>query len=158
MKRKFEQFWTLRSPSERKFLLAWSALLIGALAYFLLLSPLFQRIGLLQKSIPVLETQLFAMRAQPNVGGGKNISSVSATEDLRSSLFRLLANQQINADLRSISAKRIELRLPEMPAAEALERLDKLRQEAAARIVALSIKASATTNLVQIILEMERDQ
>ncbi len=158
MKKQFEQFWHARSPSERKFLQVWIVVLLGALAYFLLISPLSRRIGQLQKSIPVLESQLFAMRSQPATEGARRVSSAAASGDLRSTLFGQLAKQQINADLRSISADRVELRLPEMPAEKALGFLDKLRQEATARIVTLSIKNSATKGLVQIIIEMERGQ
>lgn len=154
-KQKFEQFWNARTPSEQKFLQVWVVVIAAAAVYFLLLSPLSGRIGQLQKNVPKLESQLFAMRSQP-VPGGTRSGQAAPKGDLRSVLFQLLANKGVNVDLRSISAERVELRLPEMPATEALALADHLRQEAAARITILSIKKGAGNGFVQMIVEMER--
>lgn len=155
MRKKFDLFWAARSVSERRLLLAWTVIVVAALAWFLAISPLGNRIGQLEKSIPQLEAQLFAMRAQPVQGGPARLTAAAAG-DLRSAAFQTLADLKISADLRSISAERIELRLPEMPTEMALAALEKLRQDSAARIVNLTIKHSTAGGPVQVVLEMER--
>ena len=153
-KQKFEQFWSARSPKEQKLLQLWAGVIGIAAIYLLVISPLSARIGQLKKGIPQLESQLFAMRAQPMPGPRSGLAAVKG--DLRSVLFQLLANKKINVDVRSISAERVELRLPEMPTEMALAALEKLRQDSAARIVNLTIKHSTAGGPVQVVLEMER--
>lgn len=158
MKNQLEKFWQLRSRSERVLLLAWVIIVASTLIYFGLISPLYSRIARLEKNIPALETQLFAMRSQPAPGNTRNLANSTAPVDLRSTVFRFLASQQLTADVRSVSADRIELRLPEMPAENALALLEKLRQETTARIATMSMKNSATGGPVQVVVEVERRQ
>lgn len=155
-KQKFEQFWSARSPKEQKLLQLWAGVIGIAAIYLLVISPLSARIGQLKKGIPQLESQLFAMRAQPMPGLRSGLAAVKG--DLRSVLFQLLANKKINVDVRSISAERVELRLPEMPVAEALALADDLRRDAAAKVAMLSLKKGSGNGLVQMVLEMERAQ
>ncbi len=155
-KQKFEQFWSTRSPKEQKLLQLWAGVIGIAAIYLLVISPLTSRIGQLKKSIPQLESQLFAMRSQPMQGPRSGQAAVKG--DLRSVLFQLLANKKINVDVRSISAERVELRLPEMPVAEALALADDLRRDAAAKVAMLSLKKGSGNGLVQMVLEMERAQ
>jgi hypothetical protein len=116
--------------------------------------PLQQQIARLQRSIPVLEGQLFAMRAQPVAGVRPAV--VAASGDLRSTVFQLLSNQKTAADLRSLSAERIELRLPVLPVNEALALAERLRQEAGARVAALSLQRESANGPVRVVLELER--
>lgn len=158
MKIQLKQFWQARSRSERILLLAWSGVVAVALMYFGLLSPLYGRLDRLEKSIPVLENQLFAMRSQPAPGGGMRPSNPQAPGDLRSSVFRFLADQQLTADVRSLASDRVEVRLPEMPADNALSLLQKMRQETEAKIAGMSMKRDAEEGPVQTVVEMERKQ
>lgn len=149
------QFWHARSPREQKILALWGALAGAALLVFGLILPLQQQIARLQRSIPLLESQLFAMRAQPTVGAHPG-SAAKVQGDLRSSLFQLLSNQKTAADLRSLSAERVELRLPELPIAQALTLADSLRQDVRARITTLSIQHDSASGPARVVLELER--
>lgn len=156
MKKRLAHFWLARTPSERKLLLLWSTAVLGALVYFALISPLYRRIQQLENTLPQLENQLFAMRSQPAPVAGKQIAGNVENIDLRSAVFQFIGKQQLTADVRSISADRVELRLPEMPVGEALTLLEKLRQETAARIIVMRMKNNAARDAVQVVVEMER--
>ena len=156
MKARINLFWQNRSAREQKILCVWGLIVGGGLLYFGLLSPLQQNIARLQRSIPALEGQLFAMRAQPTRGIRNGQATVSNSGDLRSKLFQLLSARKSNADLRSLSAERVELRLPELPIADALALADSLRLDAQAPIVALSIKRDTPNSPALVVLELER--
>lgn len=155
MKARLLQFWQTRSPREQKILVVWGGLVGIMLLVFGLILPLQQQISRLQRSIPVLEGQLFAMRTQPAVGARPS-QAANVQGDLRSTLFQLLSTKKTAADLRSLSAERVELRLPELPITEALALADGLRQDANARITTLSIKRESTNGPARVLLEMER--
>lgn len=150
------QFWLARSPREQKTLTLWGAVAGTLLLVFGLILPLQQQISRLQRSIPVLESQLFAMRAQP--AQGLRPVSAHATGDLRTTLFQLIGGQKHSIDLRSISAERVELRLPALPVAEALALADGLRRDAQARIALLAIQNEGKDKTVRLVLEMERNR
>ncbi|MBS1157100.1 MAG: Type secretion system protein [Proteobacteria bacterium] len=157
MKARLIQFWQSRSLREQKILAVWGVLVGTVLLVFGLILPLQQQISRLQRSIPVLEGQLFAMRAQPTPGMRPS-QAASAQGDLRSTLFQLLSTRKTAADLRSLSAERVELRLPELPINEALALADGLRQDADARITTLSIKRESANGPARVVLEMERSR
>ena len=156
MKKQFQHFWQARSPTERTLLQIWSAVVLSVLLYFTLISPLYHRIQQLENSIPQLENNLFAMRSQAAPANAKQVSSHADSIDLRSAVFQFMGTQQLTADVRSISAERIELRLPEMPAENALRLLEKLRQETAARMRVMRMKNNTASETVQVVVEMER--
>lgn len=155
MKQRIVLFWQARNAREQKILLAWAAVMALVLLYSAVISPLQTRITRLQRSIPALESQLFAMRAQPPQA--MRPASANTTGDLRTTLFQLIGAQKRSIDLRSISAERVELRLPALPVNEALSLADSLRRDAQARIAMLAIQNDGKDNAVRLVLEMERN-
>lgn len=156
LKDKAVLWWHARSPRERSILLVWASGALLLLLWFAVLSPLGKRIDQLEKRVPELESKLYSMRAQP-LNQARAQGATKSAADLRSTLFRLLADKKINGELRALSASRVELRLPELPMKDALELLDFLRQESGARIVVLNAKtdpAPATTSHVVVELEV----
>jgi len=148
-------WWHARSPRERTILLAWVTIATLLLLWFAVLSPLARRIDQLEKRVPELESKLYSMRAQPL--NAVRAPSAASAADLRSTLFRLLADKKISGELRALSALRVELRLPELPMKDALELLEFLRQESGARVVVLNAKtdpAPATTSHLVVELEV----
>lgn len=154
MKAQFQSFWAARNPREQKVLIVWVATIVLASFYFGVLSPLMTRIPKLEKSLPRLEAQLFAMRAAP--GSGPIKAKGTEDGDLRSALFKALAARQINADLRSITPERVELRLPPLAIADALSLANALRQDAGAQAPSVSIKNEGGNGQVLLVMELER--
>ena len=155
MKDRAVLWWHARSPRERIILVVWAIAATLLLLWFAVLSPLARRIDQLEQRVPELESKLYSMRAQP-LNSSRPASAASAA-DLRSTLYRLLADRKISGELRALSASRVELRLPELPMKDALELLEFLRQESGARVVALNAKtdpAPATTSHVVVELEV----
>jgi len=153
MKEQLRQFWLARPPREQKILLVWAAIVIPSLLYFGAIDPLLTRIPQLQRNIPKLERELFAMRAAPNlpVRAGK-----AEDGDLRSALFKALAARQLNADVRSLGPERAELRFPAQNIDVALNAASSLRAEARARVVSIIIKTEAPNSPVLLTMELER--
>lgn len=150
-------WWNERTVRERQILLAWSVVVGLLLIWFGLLSPLGKRIATLEKRVPALEAQLTAMRARPVAAPRAPSASGAANEDLRSTLYGVLAERKLNAELRALSSARVEMRLPELPMSEALELLDLLRKEAGARVVVLNVRTEAAPGAAsRIVVELER--
>ena len=116
-------WWHARSDRERKILLAWSVSAALLLLWFALLSPLFQRMATLEQRVPQLEAQLNRMRTRPVDAPRAASTGGAAGADLRSTLYGLLAERKLSAELRSLSNSRVEMRLPELPMKEALDML-----------------------------------
>jgi type II secretory pathway component PulM len=150
-------WWQGRSSRERTILLAWGGVATILLLWFAVISPLRQRINQLEQRVPELESKLYLMRAHPlNEVRVQSVDNKSAA-DLRSTLFRLLADKKISAELRALSASRVEMRLPELPMKEALDLLESLRQESGARIVVLNAKTDAASSATsRLVVELER--
>lgn len=153
MKEQLRQFWLARPAREQKILLVWAAIVIPSLIYFGILDPLMSRIPQLQRNIPKLERELFAMRAAPSQPAR---GSKADQGDLRSALFKALAARQLNADLRSLGPERAELRFPAQNIDVALNMANSLRAEASARVVSINIKTDAPNSPVQLTMELER--
>ncbi|MFZ4538648.1 type II secretion system protein GspM [Propionivibrio sp.] len=156
MKEKITFWWQARSIREQKTLLAWGLAFVALLMWFAIISPLSKRIDQLEKRIPELETRLNTMRSQPlNEIRAQGITSKNGA-DLRSTLFRLLADKNISAELRALSSSRVEIRLPGLPMKDALALLESLRQESGARVVVLNAKTeAASSGDARVIVEME---
>lgn len=147
-------WWHARSPRERTILLAWAIVATLLLLWFAVLSPLGRRIDLLEQRVPELESKLYAMRSQP-LNSPRPASAVSAA-DLRSTLYRLLADRKISGELRALSSSRVELRLPELPMQQALELIEVLRQESGARVVVFNAKTDpAPAAASRLVVELE---
>jgi len=156
IKAKAMLWWSARSTRERTILIVWATVAALLLVWFSVLSPLFRRIDQLEKRVPELESKLYAMRAQPLVGAHAHNATSNSAADLRSTLFRLLADKKVSGELRALSASRVELRLPELPMKDALELLEFLRQESGARIVVLNAKTDRAPAIVsRVVVELE---
>ena len=154
---KYLAWWHARSDRERKILLVWSVSSVLLLLWFGLLVPLLQRIATLEKRVPQLETQLNRMRTRPVDAPRVASTGGAAGEDLRSTLYGLLAERKLSAELRALSTSRVEMRLSELPAKEALDVLDSLRQEAGARIAMFNVRTEgAAGGASRIVVELER--
>ncbi len=157
---KFLVWWNARSDRERKILLAWSVSAALLLLWFGLLSPLFQRMATLEKRVPQLEAQLNRMRLRPAETPRAASAGGAAGADLRSTLYGLLAERKLSAELRALSTSRVEMRLPELPVKEALEVIDSLRQEAGARVVVFNVRTESASGSAsgasRIVVELER--
>ena len=157
MKEKISVWWQGLSARERRILLIWGLTVAVLFVWFAVVSPLRKRIEQLETRVPELEARLNAMRAQPVDTPRAAGVSTKDNLDLRSTLFRLLSDKKISAELRAISNSRVEMRLPELPMKDALDLLDYLRQESAARVVVFNTKTeSATGDLSRIVVELER--
>ena len=157
MKEKISFWWQGLSARERRILLIWGLTVAVLFVWFAVVSPLRKRIEQLETRVPELEARLNAMRAQPVDTPRAAGASTKDNLDLRSTLFRLLSDKKISAELRAISNSRVEMRLPELPMKDALDLLDYLRQESAARVVVFNAKTeSATGDLSRIVVELER--
>ena len=150
-------WWQGRSARERTILLAWSVTVGLLLLWFGLLAPLWQRIATLEQRVPALEAQLNKMRARPVATQRTASASEAADGDLRSTLFGVLAEKKISAELRALSSARVEMRLPELPIKDALDLLDTLRQASGVRVAVLNVKAEAAPGSpVRLVVELER--
>lgn len=157
MQEKLILWWQGRSPRERTILFAWGSAVTILLLWFAVLSPLLQRIATLEKRVPVLEAQLNKMRARPADSKRSPSAANPAQGDLRSTLFGLLAERKINAELRALSNARVEMRLPELPMGEVLELLDALRRETGTRVAVMNVKTEAAAgSAARVVVELER--
>ena len=157
MQEKLILLWQGRSRRERTILCAWGGIVVVLLLWFAVLSPLLQRIATLEKRVPVLEAQLNKMRARPAEHKRTQSAVNPANGDLRSTLFGLLAERKISAELRALSTERVEMRLPELPMGEVLELLDALRWETGTRVAVMNVKTEAATGSVsRVVVELER--
>ena len=154
MKDRAVLWWHARSPRERIILVVWAIAAALLLLWFAVLSPLGRRIDQLEQRVPELESKLYSMRSQP-LNSPRPASATSAA-DLRSALYRLLAERKISGELRALSSSRVELRLPELPMHEALELLELLRRESGARVVVFNAKTDpAPAAASRLVVEFE---
>jgi type II secretory pathway component PulM len=150
-------WWRGRSERERRFVRAWLPVVVVMAGWFGVLSPLFKRIAALERRVPEMELQLNRMRAHPVDASRANRAGGPANEDLRGALHGQLSERQISAELRALSATRVELRLPELPVKEALVVLDALRQETGARVAVFAARNDETPgHATRIVVELER--
>ncbi len=157
MQEKLILWWQGRSDRERTILRAWGVAVGALLLWFAVLSPLFQRIATLEKRVPVLEAQLNKMRARPVESKRSPSAANPAQGDLRSTLFGMLAERNVSAELRALSNARVEMRLPELPMGEALVLLEALRRETGTRVAVLNVKTEAASGSVsRVVVELER--
>lgn len=156
MRQKAILWWQALSERERRILRIWALAVLALLVWFALLAPLNKRIAQLETRIPQLESRLNAMRAVPSSAPQAKTSANKDSADLRSTLFRLLSEKKISAELRALSSTRVEVRLPEMPMKNALDLLDELRQASATRVVVFNAKTeSANADASRLVVELE---
>lgn len=159
MQEKIVLWWQARSARERGMVLAWAVVVGLLLLWFGVISPLARRIDTLQKRVPALEAQLNRMRARPPDALRARSGAEQASGDLRSTVFGLLAERNMNAELRALSTSRVEMRLPELPMSEAVELIDALRSASGARVAVFNVKTdNAASPVARVVVELERVQ
>ena len=157
MKKKISVWWQGLSTREQRIFIIWGLTVAVLFVWFAIVSPLRNRIDQLETRVPELEARLNAMRAQAVDTPRAQGASTKDNLDLRSTIFRLLSDKKISAELRALSNSRVEMRLPELPMKDALNLLDYLRAESAARVVVFNAKTeSAAGDLSRIVVELER--
>ena len=156
MAKKLLLWWSARTQRERLILLVWGGVMSLLLLWLAVLSPLQQRVRVLEKRVPQLEAKFNELRYRSADKASVRSSAGKASQDLRSELFRLLADKKISAELRAISNSRVEMRLPELPLSEAIDLLMALRQESGARIGVFNLRNEKPDGgMVNIIVEFE---
>ncbi len=158
MDKKLILWWRTRTQRERLILLVWGSVMLLLFLWLAVLSPLNQRVQQLEKRIPQLESKFNELRYRSAERAATRPKAGKASQDLRSDLFRLLADKKISAELRAISNTRVEIRLPELSLAEAIDVLQMLRQESGARISVFNLRNEKTGSAVNIIAEFESRQ
>lgn len=146
------QYWQARNRREQ-LILAGGGLVLLLSIYAFCLQSLHGRIETLRKRLPELTLNSYEMAA-----GTRNqpAAPTRRDEDLRSELFRRLADQGVSAELRGLSADRVEMTLAARPAAELLNSLNTLRLAAGARVASLQLRAQDEAGLAAATVIMER--
>jgi len=133
----FEKFWAARNARERLILVVGAALLV-VLIYVLLISSLQQRITGLQRKLPELLLNSYEI-----AGGGKATAPRTARSgDLRSDVFKILADRGLQAELRALSTNQIEMRMQDQDAKTMFNSLNAIRLAASARVLSIQIRAT----------------
>lgn len=153
MRERLEHWWRSRSDRERRFLAAWGGAVAALLVWFGGISPLTQRIALLEKRIPELSGLLMRIQASPPATAATVRGSSGG--DLRSSLLGILAERGVHAELNPVSSSRVEMRLTELPVRDALTLVDSLRQASEARVFRLDVQVDARA-VARTVVELER--
>lgn len=143
-------FWRARAPREQLILMLGSAALLVGL-YLLAVGALQQRIGSLQKQAPELLLNSYEIAS----GGQANTAPVRGS-DLRSDLYKILAERNVEAELRALSPQQVEMRLPDQTAGALLGSLHTLRQAVGARVVSLQIRAEDADGIAGATVILER--
>ena len=130
------QWWQARVLRERLALAAALATLVCA-SYYLSVSSLQQKIVRLERQLPELMQQSFEISASARPQAQ---APVARGADLRSDLFRILAEREVLAELRALSATRVEMRLPPQPGSTLLTSLQAIRLASGARVESLQLR------------------
>lgn len=146
------QYWQARNRREQIILMAGGvALLLGLYAFSL--QAVLGQIERLHKRLPELTLNSYEIAA-----GSRNALSapVKRGEDLRSELFRILADQGVQAELRGLSAERVEMHMAARPAPSLISSLNSIRLSAGAQVVNLQIRALEEADQAEATVIMER--
>jgi type II secretory pathway component PulM len=159
IQQKLWQWWQERSAREHRILVVWVVAAALLLLWFGVCAPLIQRIAVLEKRVPELETLLNRMQARSSAGrSATGIVAQQSGEDLRSVLYGQLAERAISAELRALSPTRVEMRLPEMPMKDALDVLDVMRQQTGARVAVFGLRSDGSSSgTAHVVVELERN-
>lgn len=147
-----ERFWAARNLRERLMLGAGAAVLICA-AYILAVSSLQQRIASLQRKLPELLLSSYEI-----AGGSQAVPRAARSGDLRSELFKILADRGLQAELRALSTDKVEMRLPEQDAKTLISSLNAIRLAAGARVQSLQIRSTESAGGAGATAVLERTQ
>lgn len=146
-----QAYWQARSPRERRVLQIWLVIMSCAALYFAVYAPLSKEINRLNRAVPLLESQLMALRgSKPEVVA---VKPAAAQQDLRSAAFAWLSAKKISADVRSLSETQLELRATLPTVREAVSVAQTLRSELAAKVSTVQIKSDAQGTSLLLVLE-----
>lgn len=147
------QYWQARNRREQM-ILAGGGIVLQLALYLASLQAVNARIDSLRKRLPELTLNSYEIAAGTRE---HRPPPARAREDLRSELYRLLAEQDIKAELRGLAPDRVEMRLPPENGETALRQLNALRLASGARISSLQLRATdATRAEFTVILERRR--
>lgn len=147
------QYWQARNRREQLILTGFGVFVLLAI-YIGSLQSINARIDSLRKRLPELMLNSYEIAT-----GTRSAAPVAqrSSEDLRSELFRLLAEQGIKAELRGLAPDRVEMRLPPVAGELALTQLNALRLASGSRVANLQIRTQdAATAEFTAILERRR--
>lgn len=131
------RFWAARDAREKLILTAGFVVIAVAL-YVLCITTLNKSIAGLERKLPELLLNNYEIAA-----GGKAAGPRAARNgDLRSDLFKVLADRGLKADLRALSTHQVEMRLPDQDAKTLLNDLNAIRLATDAHIVSLQLRAA----------------
>ncbi len=136
------RYWQARNRREQLILIGGGVVLLLAI-YIGSLQAINARIDALRKRLPELTLNSYEIAAGTRE---RRPPPPRAREDLRSELFRLLAEQDIKAELRGLAPDRVEMRLPPANGEVALRQLNALRLASGARVASLQLRAADATN------------
>lgn len=146
-------YWQKSSRREQLTLIAGGIILLLAI-YISSLQTVNGRIEALRKRLPELMLNSYEIAAGTR---GAMPPPTRSSEDLRSELYRLLAEQNIKAELRGLAPDRVEIRLPQGDGQTALTQLNALRLASGSRVASLQVRnADASSTEFTAILERRR--
>lgn len=145
------QYWQARNPRERLLLAGGGALLLVAI-YIASLQAVNARIDLLAKRLPGLMLASYEIAAGTRGAPPPRRSE----EDLRSELFRLLAEKDIKAELRALAPDRVEMRIASGNGATIIEQINTLRLAASARVASLNLRSEEAGGDAEVTVILER--
>lgn len=129
-------FWAARNTRERLILAAGGIIAIVAF-YLMAVGSINKRIQVLQRRLPQLTLDSYEIAT-----GSKALPQrARRAGDLRSDLFKILAEHKLQADLRVVSTSQVEMRLPDQDARTLINTLNTIRLAADAHIVSLQLRA-----------------
>lgn len=132
------QYWQARNPRERLILACGGAVLLLAI-YIASLQTIHSRIELLEKRLPGLMLASYEIAAGTR---GAPPPPRRGNEDLRSELFRLLAEKDIKAELRALAPDRVEMRFAAADGTTIINQLNILRLATNARVASLNVRSN----------------
>lgn len=146
-----ERFWAARNARERIILISGGTALLIVI-YVMSLIGLQHRIAALQHKLPELLLNSYEIAA----GARTEAPRTTHAGDLRSDLFKILADRGLKAELRALSSNQVEVRLPDQDAKVLFNTLNTLRQAAGARVQSLQIRADQSASATGATAVLER--
>jgi hypothetical protein len=130
-------FWAARNTRERLILVVGIVVAIIAM-YITAISAVNKKIAGLQHRLPELLLNNYEIAS-----GSKALPQrAKRAGDLRSDLFKILAERKLQADLRAISPTQVEMRMPDQDAKTLLDNLNTIRLSADAHVTSLQLRVA----------------
>lgn len=146
--------WNARAPREQLALMAVGAVLLLAI-YVQLVSALSSQRDAIARRLPGLLLASYEMAAgRPEAGR----APTAVREDLRSELYKVLADRGLQAELRSLGSAQVEVRMPEQESRALLRALNQIRLAANVRVASVQLRASDTAGQLSATAILERER